>query len=117
VSTKPTQVPEWATDETNNTEPSAGQKATGYTPGQAAVSSYFNWFMRRAGQWCQYLNDGALEGPISITTALQVTAGAGTGVVQAAGGFLGGQVKSGQWWTGQIRPVALQDGPVYREAV
>ncbi len=53
---KPTTLPEWASDETNNTEPSSGQKDTGWENNQAAVSSFFNWYQFLVYQWIEYLD-------------------------------------------------------------
>lgn len=47
--------PEWASDETNNTEPSATQKQTGWTPGQDGVSDYDNWWKREANRHLTWL--------------------------------------------------------------
>lgn len=69
---KPATLPAWATDGTNNDEPSAGQKATGWTPGQTGVSDYDNWYKKLVYDWCSYLNSGALEGNHSIDGTLTV---------------------------------------------
>lgn len=63
---KPASLPRWATDETNNDEPASGQKDTGWTPGQVAISDYFNWYQKLVYDWTVYL-DG-LEGE-DFTTA------------------------------------------------
>lgn len=78
---KPAQLPEWGTDQSNEVEPTAGQKTTGWTPNQTAVSSYFNWLLRIIYEWLAYLNAGALEGNHSIDGTLDVT-----GVVTATAG-------------------------------
>jgi hypothetical protein len=70
---KPTQLPEWATDETNNTEPSSGQKETGWEFNQPAVSSYFNWWQHLVFLWIAYLNDGELDGDHVIDGNLEVS--------------------------------------------
>lgn len=61
MATKPTDLPEWATDETNNTEPSAGQKASGWTNGQVPPSSYFNWYMFSVWLWIEWLNSAVVD--------------------------------------------------------
>lgn len=63
----------WATDETNNTAPSGGQRDTGWTPNQIAVSDYFNVLAFEAYSWFLYLSDGDLVGDHSITGALDVS--------------------------------------------
>jgi hypothetical protein len=54
---KPTELPRWADDETNNTEPSSGQKDTGWVANQVAVSSYFNWWQFLVYQWLTWINE------------------------------------------------------------
>lgn len=49
--------PEWGTAESNDTEPGSGQKASGWTVGQVAVSSYQNWWQRVAYEWLTYLKN------------------------------------------------------------
>lgn len=73
MSTKPATLPRWATDLTNNDAPSSGQMDTGWTPGQTGVSDYDNYIKYWTYKWCEYLNDGALTGPITITGDLDVT--------------------------------------------
>lgn len=71
MSTKPTlDDSRWATDETNNTAPSSGQKDTGWTPGQVAVSDYFNVLALEAYKWHQYLSDGYLTGAFGLASAI-----------------------------------------------
>lgn len=70
MSTKPAALPRWASDESNNTEPSSGQKDTGWTPGQDGVSDYDNWIKFLTYQWCEYLSDGAFTGGISVADGL-----------------------------------------------
>src|SRR5687767_7427077 len=64
----------WATDETNNTAPSSGQRDTGWTPNQVAVSDYFNVLYLEAYKWFQYLDDGDLSGNHSIDDDLTISA-------------------------------------------
>ena len=68
MSTKPTIVPRWATDLTNNTAPSSGQQDTGWTLSQVDVSSYDNWFKYYVYLWCLYLDDGEVTFDVSVTT-------------------------------------------------
>jgi hypothetical protein len=70
---KPTKVPTWNTDLSNQTEPSGGQKASGWTSGQAAVSSYLNWLLYTIYTWIVYLQAGNLEGNHAIDGTLHVT--------------------------------------------
>lgn len=73
MATKPSVLPQWNTDGTNRTTPSGGQKASGWTLNQAAVSSYFNWLFFYIYSWLLYLSDGALSGPHTIAGTLGVT--------------------------------------------
>lgn len=73
MSAKPASLPQWATDGTNNTEPSLAQKQTGWTPGQDGVSDYDNWYKELVYRWCQYINDGVIDGDLSIDGNLDVT--------------------------------------------
>jgi hypothetical protein len=62
MSVKPTLAnARWATDLSNNTAPSSGQRDTGWTANQAAVSSYFNALGYEAYKWFEYLDDGDLD--------------------------------------------------------
>ncbi len=72
MASKPSQLPVWATDQTNNTEPSSGQKQTGWLLNQKAVSSYWNWYQHLVYQWIAYLADGDLVGDHSILGDLVV---------------------------------------------
>lgn len=57
MAAKPTNLAAWNSGGANNVEPSAGEKVTGWTVGQAPPSSYFNWWMRLIWQWIVYLDD------------------------------------------------------------
>lgn len=70
---KPSQFPEWGSAQTNNVDPSGGQKASGWTPTQLAVSSYFNWVLYTIYLWIVYLDSGNWVGPITITGDLTAT--------------------------------------------
>ena len=72
MSAKPIQLPQWATDETNNTEPSLGQKETGWVPFQDGVSDYDNWYKQLVYRWCEYIDDGELEGDIVLDGTLWI---------------------------------------------
>lgn len=91
MSAKPSLVPRWNTAGANRTEPTAPKKVLGFVNGERAASSYFNWLHGLAGDWCQYLSDGALTGNHSIAgtltaTSLAVTNGATVGTTLAVGG-------------------------------
>lgn len=67
MATKPTVLPEWASAGTNNTEPSLSQKQSGWVPDQDGISDYDNWYKELVWQWCKYLNDGVIEGPLTVS--------------------------------------------------
>jgi len=67
VPSKPTDLPRWATAETNNTDPSSGQKDPGWLVGQKPISSsIFNWWMNLVYQWLAWL-DGLWDGDGNLT--------------------------------------------------
>jgi hypothetical protein len=75
---KPSEVPLWATDGTNNTPPSTSQRATGWTRGQDGVSSYDNWYKALNGMWLAFLDalfgaDGSLSLPTDASVKLTGT--------------------------------------------
>ncbi len=54
--TVPTQTPTWATDNVNNTEPSAAKKALGWVNGEEPASAYENWQMNLNGDWWAWID-------------------------------------------------------------
>lgn len=70
---KPTKLPVWATDLSNVTEPASGQKDTGWTNNQPAISSYFNWLFYTIYLWLAYIDAGVFDGPITVDGNLSVT--------------------------------------------
>lgn len=63
---KPTDLPNWATDNINNVEPSAGKQADGWANGEDADSSWFNWWMNLVYMWIAWL-DGLFDANSSLT--------------------------------------------------
>jgi hypothetical protein len=59
--TMPTDLPTWNTDGTNRTEPTSGQKATGYPVAAAPSSSNLNWMLWVIYKWCLYVQGLAAE--------------------------------------------------------
>jgi hypothetical protein len=57
MATKPSSIIEWNTGGSNNAEPSAGKKITGWVNAEAPPSTWLNWFMKLAGEWTAYLNE------------------------------------------------------------
>jgi hypothetical protein len=61
MSVKPSTLPRWATDLTNNTAPSSGQMDTGWEPEQDGVSDYDNWKSYWAYKWLEWLSESQLN--------------------------------------------------------
>lgn len=53
---KPGTLPTWATDGGTTLEPSAGEKAAGFSASQKPPARWFNWWMNNVYQWTSYLN-------------------------------------------------------------
>jgi hypothetical protein len=56
--TKPSQLPEWATDGDNIIEPSGGRKAAGWLSGNRPPAQTFNWWQNLAYRWLQWIDQG-----------------------------------------------------------
>lgn len=52
---KPTEFPRWGTDQTNEVDPSSGQKDTGWTNEQIPPSSFQNFLSRTTYDWINWL--------------------------------------------------------------
>lgn len=101
MSTKPTLRPDWDTNQTHTTAPLAGHVTDGWASSEIPASDELNEWMRRAGLWTKWLDDGdlAFAGLVMSTKQVAIanasqndldlgTAGAiaGTLVVQLTGG-------------------------------
>lgn len=76
---KPTEVPEFATDDTNNVEPDAGLKATGFVAGEIIDEGQPNWLFHRIGQWLAFLNPLFTSGGGFVAPVNEHVAVSGTG--------------------------------------
>lgn len=93
MATKPTiDDARWATDETNNTAPAAGQRDSGWTTAQVAVSSYFNKLFFELYKWALYLSEGALTGAFSWASTISPAAITGTSNDYAPTGLADAQI-------------------------
>lgn len=54
---KPTDVPRWEPEPSDITEPSEGQKDSGWQPNEAPAAQVFNWFWNLTSKWISYLDD------------------------------------------------------------
>lgn len=101
--------PRWATDETNNAEPSEGTKDTGWANGDVVVSSYFNWFMLTVYQWLTYFADsigGARVRHIPPVMGQSIVGGV-FDETRGNFGFTGGTQKL-------VLPIVLEEGEVLK---
>lgn len=64
MATEPSELPRWATDGTNNDEPTEGRKDTGFLApsgspavGDVPTSDEFNWYMNLVYQWLLWMRD------------------------------------------------------------
>lgn len=73
MATKPTNAATWNTGGANRVDPGTTKRALGWEVGEQPPSSYFNHWMNLAGQWTDYLKDGALTGNHTITGTLAVS--------------------------------------------
>ena len=62
MATKPTKLPEWATTGGTTSEPSAGQKAAGWTVATRPPARRMNWILNIIYQWCAYVKDAVFVG-------------------------------------------------------
>lgn len=54
---KPTELPRWGTDQSNETEPGSTQKDTGWVFEQIPPSDFQNWLQRVTYDWTAWLNE------------------------------------------------------------
>lgn len=62
-------LPDWSTDDTNNTEPSAGLKLTGWPDDDIPTARNFNWLFWQVSRWLTYLKN--LQSEVLTWTAAQ----------------------------------------------
>lgn len=74
----------WATDGTNNVPGSSGQKDTGWTTNQVAVSSYFNALAKAYYDWFQWIDSGDLDA-VNLHLTGNLTVDGNTTLGNAAG--------------------------------
>lgn len=106
VEPQPTKKPEWNTGGSNRTEPTAGEKVTGWAANDEPPSSYFNWLQYYTYAWFEWINERFLKGTAEVDLIVQAlqpdTSGAGGNLDLQAGAAntsgAGGQVNitSGQ---------------------
>ncbi len=77
---KPTVIPEWASNGVEVVEPSAPKKVTGWADGEKPRHSYMNWLQNAAWQWVVWLNGLQAE---ALTWSALNTFSAGVVVTQS----------------------------------
>jgi hypothetical protein len=70
---KPTELPRWGTDETNEVTPSEGQRDSGWVTNQTHVSSYENWLNRTTYDWTAWLDDVFADDDTTLTVSRDVS--------------------------------------------
>lgn len=89
VEPQPAKIPTWNTGGTNRTEPTAGEKVTGWTLNDEPPATYFNWLQYYAGAWITWLNERVRKGATEIdliVSGLQPTAAGAGGDLDVRGG-------------------------------
>lgn len=89
VEPQPTKKPEWNTGGSNRTEPTAGEKVTGWAANDEPPSSYFNWLQYYTYAWFEWINERFLKGTAEVDLIVQAlqpdTSGAGGNLDLKAG--------------------------------
>jgi hypothetical protein len=91
MATKPSSLPQWATDGGTTVEPSSGQKQTGWAVGTRPPARWMNWWKNLVYQWMQYL-DAPAGTPGTVGnggTALSATGGSTVSGSTGGGGLIG----------------------------
>jgi len=85
----PAKLPIWNTGGSNRTEPTAGEKVTGWAIDDEPPSSYFNWLQYYAGAWFTWLservNKGSGEHDLVVRALQPDTPGTGGKVLISSG--------------------------------
>lgn len=73
MATKPSIAALWNTGGANNTAPTGPKIVLGFTNGERAASSYFNYQLKLLGEWTAYLSDGAFTGAHTFGSTVGIT--------------------------------------------
>lgn len=89
---QPTKYPEWNTGGSNRTEPTAGEKVSGWVVDDEPPSSYFNWLSYYTYDWLRWINQrfsrGATEVDLTIIALQPDSSGVGGDLTLKAGAAL-----------------------------
>lgn len=75
----PTKIPEWNTGGANRTEPTAGEKVSGWSINDEPPSSYFNWLQYYTGAWFAWLSERLDKGTLEHDVILRALSPAASG--------------------------------------
>lgn len=97
---KPTKLPRWNTDATNQTEPSEGEKNVGWSFEEDPPSSFFNWLQFYTYKWFEWLdarvtNTGGTAPRIGLRGIGSIGEGGGTGATLTGNGAAAGSAATG----------------------
>lgn len=77
MSTKPTELPRWATDPLPDTviSPPSDKRDIGWLPGERPPAEYVNWLLQKLYYWVEWLDDGdcAFDALSAVTLAVSGT--------------------------------------------
>jgi hypothetical protein len=91
---QPSKTPDWNTALTNNVEPLAGRKSSGFATNDIPTSGELNWWMNTVYQWCNYLK-GLVAGTETWNKLVAVAATAGAAITGTGNGSGSGVVGTG----------------------
>ncbi len=81
-------LPNWATDGGATLEPSAGEKAAGFSASQKPPARWFNWWMNLLYQWCVWLTTGMDDEDFAWTGSHEFNGATKTFKIGTQGGIL-----------------------------
>lgn len=61
MATKPTDLPDWDTGDTNSLEPTSNQKTSGISLGSVITRRRLNWMFQALGKWMRYLDENVAD--------------------------------------------------------
>lgn len=83
--TQPNKLPEWNTGGANRTEPTTGEKVSGWVANAIAPSAKFNWLMHFAGEWIRWISERFVDGATNADLTIQTPVDEGGDLILAAG--------------------------------
>jgi hypothetical protein len=114
---KPTEFPRFGTDQTNETEPSSGQKDSGWADDQIPPAGYFNWLHRTNYDWTAWLDDVFADDDTTLTVSRDVSVTGGLDVAETfamTGSITPAAISSDQ---DNYGPSGIDDAAILRQEV